>query len=79
MECWLNKQAKQQKRISQQIERQLAKDERDAKRELRVFLLGNGQSGKSALIRQMRIIHSEGYSREHNKVFISHEYVQNCL
>lgn len=40
MECCLSEEAKEQKRINQEIERQLRKDKRDARRELKLLLLG---------------------------------------
>ena len=41
MACCLSEEAKEQKRINQEIERQLRKDKRDARRELKLLLLGN--------------------------------------
>lgn len=58
------------KRINQEIEKQLRKDKRDARRELKLLLLGTGESGKSTFIKQMRIIHGAGYSDEDKKSFI---------
>ena len=40
MACCLTEEAKEQKRINQEIERQLRKDKRDARRELKLLLLG---------------------------------------
>ncbi|XP_066269744.1 guanine nucleotide-binding protein subunit alpha-11 [Branchiostoma lanceolatum] len=64
MACCLSEEAKEQKRINQEIEKQLRKDKRDARRELKLLLLGTGESGKSTFIKQMRIIHGAGYSDE---------------
>lgn len=33
-------------------------------KEVRILLLGSGESGKSTIIKQMKIIHQNGYSRE---------------
>ncbi|XP_069190063.1 guanine nucleotide-binding protein G(q) subunit alpha isoform X4 [Procambarus clarkii] len=70
MACCLSEEAKEQKRINQEIERQLRKDKRDARRELKLLLLGTGESGKSTFIKQMRIIHGAGYSDEDKRGFI---------
>jgi len=70
MECCLSEEAKEQKRINQEIERQLRRDKRDARRELKLLLLGTGESGKSTFIKQMRIIHGSGYSDEDKRGFI---------
>src|SRR5687768_9776749 len=57
-----------------EIERQLRKDKRDARRELKLLLLGTGESGKSTFIKQMRIIHGSGYSDEDKRGFIKLVY-----
>lgn len=44
MECCLSEEAKEQKRINQEIERQLRRDKRDARRELKLLLLGKWES-----------------------------------
>ncbi|KAG6444206.1 hypothetical protein O3G_MSEX003240 [Manduca sexta] len=74
MECCMSEEAKEQKRINQEIERQLRKDKRDARRELKLLLLGTGESGKSTFIKQMRIIHGSGYSDDDKRGFIKLVY-----
>ncbi|WWC69863.1 guanine nucleotide-binding protein subunit alpha [Kwoniella pini CBS 10737] len=46
------------------IDRQLEDDSRKFKRECKILLLGSGESGKSTIVKQMKIIHQNGYSRE---------------
>lgn len=43
MACCLSEEAKEQKRINQEIERQLRRDKRDARRELKLLLLGESR------------------------------------
>jgi len=74
MACCLSEEAKEQKRINQEIERQLRKDKRDARRELKLLLLGTGESGKSTFIKQMRIIHGSGYSDDDKRGFVKLVY-----
>jgi len=74
MACCLSEEQKEQKRINAEIERQLRKDKRDARRELKLLLLGTGESGKSTFIKQMRIIHGAGYSDEDKRIFIKLVY-----
>jgi guanine nucleotide-binding protein G(q) subunit alpha len=69
MACLLSEEAKEQKRINQEIEKQLKNDKRNARKELKLLLLGCGESGKSTFIKQMRIIHGSGYSDEDKKGF----------
>ena len=68
--CFLSEEAKEQRRINAEIERQLKKDKTDARREIKLLLLGTGESGKSTFIKQMRIIHGQGYSPEDRRGFI---------
>ncbi|XP_056601061.1 guanine nucleotide-binding protein subunit alpha-14-like isoform X2 [Triplophysa dalaica] len=51
-------------RIHQEIERQLKLDKTNASRQIKLLLLGTGESGKSTFIKQMRIIHGKGYTEE---------------
>lgn len=68
--CCLSEEAREQQRINQEIEKQLKKDKKDARRELKLLLLGTGESGKSTFIKQMRIIHGVGYSDDDRRAFI---------
>ncbi|XP_028912171.1 guanine nucleotide-binding protein subunit alpha-14 [Ornithorhynchus anatinus] len=67
--CCLSAEERESQRISAEIEKQLRRDKRDARRELKLLLLGTGESGKSTFIKQMRIIHGSGYSDEDRKGF----------
>ncbi|XP_040844720.1 guanine nucleotide-binding protein subunit alpha-14 isoform X1 [Ochotona curzoniae] len=72
--CCLSAEEKESQRISAEIERQLRRDRKDARRELKLLLLGTGESGKSTFIKQMRIIHGSGYSDEDRKGFTNLVY-----
>ncbi|XP_018328194.1 guanine nucleotide-binding protein G(q) subunit alpha isoform X3 [Agrilus planipennis] len=74
MACCQSDEVREQKRINQEIEKQLRRDKRDARRELKLLLLGTGESGKSTFIKQMRIIHGAGYSDEDKRGFIKLVY-----
>ncbi|XP_056146289.1 guanine nucleotide-binding protein G(q) subunit alpha-like [Lampris incognitus] len=67
--CCLSEEAKEARRINDEIERQLRRDKRDSRREFKLLLLGTGESGKSTFIKQMRIIHGSGYSEEDKRGF----------
>ncbi|KAM9329209.1 guanine nucleotide-binding protein subunit alpha-14 isoform 1-T1 [Gastrophryne carolinensis] len=67
--CCLSAEEKESQRINAEIERQLRRDKKDARRELKLLLLGTGESGKSTFIKQMRIIHGSGYTDEDRKGF----------
>uniref|UniRef100_A0A8C4ZMP7 Guanine nucleotide-binding protein subunit alpha n=1 Tax=Gadus morhua TaxID=8049 RepID=A0A8C4ZMP7_GADMO len=70
MACCLSEEAKESKRINAEIDKQLRRDKRDSRRELKLLLLGTGESGKSTFIKQMRIIHGAGYTDEDKRGFI---------
>ncbi|KAA0716508.1 Guanine nucleotide-binding protein G(q) subunit alpha [Triplophysa tibetana] len=69
MACCLSEEAKEARRINDEIERQLRRDKKDAWREIKLLLLGTGESGKSTFIKQMRIIHGSGYSEDDRRGF----------
>lgn len=74
MLCCASEEAKEQKRINEEIEKQLRRDKRDARKELKLLLLGTGESGKSTFIKQMRIIHGTGYNDDDKRSFIKLVY-----
>lgn len=49
---------------SQAIDRQLDAQRDEMARTVRLLLLGAGESGKSTLVKQMKIIHGDGYTSE---------------
>ncbi|PAV56526.1 hypothetical protein WR25_14899 [Diploscapter pachys] len=54
---------------SKQIDEQLKADGERASREVKLLLLGAGESGKSTIVKQMKIIHETGYSDEERKQY----------
>ena len=50
--------------INNKIEDGLRKERRKFKREVKMLLLGAGDSGKSTIFKQMRIIHGDGFTKE---------------
>ncbi|QSS74757.1 small G-protein GPA3 [Histoplasma capsulatum G186AR] len=54
----------EQKKRSQLIDKGLEDDMKRLRRECKILLLGSGESGKSTIVKQMKIIHQNGYSVE---------------
>ncbi|KAK3722460.1 hypothetical protein LTR37_002452 [Vermiconidia calcicola] len=52
---------------SREIEKQLREDQKRAAKEVKLLLLGAGESGKSTVLKQMRLIHSKGFSPQERK------------
>lgn len=50
------------KERSDAIDRQIEEDSKRFKRECKILLLGSGESGKSTIVKQMKIIHQDGFS-----------------
>ncbi|XP_041525597.1 guanine nucleotide-binding protein subunit alpha-15 [Microtus oregoni] len=56
-------------RIDQEINKILLEQKKQERGELKLLLLGPGESGKSTFIKQMRIIHGAGYSEDDRRAF----------
>ncbi|XP_034068554.1 guanine nucleotide-binding protein subunit alpha-14 isoform X1 [Gymnodraco acuticeps] len=67
--CCVSGEDKENQRINEEIEKQLRRDKKDSRRELKLLLLGTGESGKSTFIKQMRIIHGGGYTDEDKRSY----------
>ncbi|KAM0205707.1 hypothetical protein ACHAPQ_007108 [Fusarium lateritium] len=53
-----------QKKKSQAIDKVLEEDSKRLRKECKILLLGSGESGKSTIVKQMKIIHLKGYSED---------------
>ncbi|CAF1024445.1 unnamed protein product [Adineta steineri] len=74
MMCCLSAKAREQKQRNREIEKQLLLDKKNQRREL-IFLLFDAEgSGKSTLMKQMRIIYGTGYSEEDKRSFVKFVY-----
>jgi len=51
------------------IDRQLRTDLREYENTIKILLLGAGESGKSTVVKQMKIIHGDGYSQQELESF----------
>ena len=52
---------------SKEIEKQLREDQKRMAKEVKLLLLGAGESGKSTVLKQMRLIHTKGFSTQERK------------
>lgn len=54
----------QQRRRSKKIDRLLKKDKNILRRQVKLLLLGAGESGKSTFLKQMKIIHGDNFDND---------------
>ena len=72
---------KRQRKTNKEIERQIQKDKQVYRATHRLLLLGAGESGKSTLVKQMRILHEETpFSEEEKKQKVcTYQAVPSCI
>lgn len=57
-----NKRAQRER--SYAIDKQIEEDSKKYRKECKILLLGSGESGKSTVVKQMKIIHQNGYTKD---------------
>ncbi|XP_054645343.1 guanine nucleotide-binding protein subunit alpha-11-like isoform X2 [Dunckerocampus dactyliophorus] len=67
--CCLSEEEQRKMAVNREIERILKQQKKRERREIKILLLGTGESGKTTFIRQMRIIHGRGFSEEDRRGF----------
>ncbi|KAK0249918.1 Guanine nucleotide-binding protein alpha-2 subunit [Friedmanniomyces endolithicus] len=85
-----NNEGGDQKKRSQMIDRTLEEDSKKLRRECKILLLGtispllagarvgSGESGKSTIVKQMKIIHQNGYTQDELKLY-RHTIYKNLI
>ncbi|XP_016957095.1 G protein alpha q subunit [Drosophila biarmipes] len=70
MDCCLSDREREAKRISNEIDKILRMHKKKGRLDVKVLVLGTGDSGKSTFIKQMRIIHGDDYSEKERREYI---------
>uniref|UniRef100_A0A915EKI6 Uncharacterized protein n=1 Tax=Ditylenchus dipsaci TaxID=166011 RepID=A0A915EKI6_9BILA len=73
-----SKDDKDQKKLNRRIEDQIRKDQSMSLRIIKLLLLGAGESGKSTILKQMRILHKDGFSKSDLELIKPVVY-SNCI
>ncbi|KAF9098303.1 guanine nucleotide-binding protein subunit alpha [Mortierella sp. AD031] len=69
MGCCLSQEEREAHQTHESIESQLKRDRATMRNEVKMLLLGAGESGKSTILKQMKLIHEGGYSNEEREAF----------
>ncbi|KAI8594954.1 guanine nucleotide binding protein, alpha subunit [Dissophora ornata] len=69
MGCCMSQDDKESRSRNDAIESQLRRDRMQMRNEVKMLLLGAGESGKSTILKQMKLIHDGGYSNEEREAF----------
>ncbi|KAI8059352.1 guanine nucleotide binding protein, alpha subunit [Gongronella butleri] len=69
MGCCQSSEAQEGKARNDEIENQIKRDKINMKNEVKLLLLGAGESGKSTILKQMKLIHDGGYSHDEREAF----------
>ncbi|KAI8819259.1 guanine nucleotide binding protein, alpha subunit [Fimicolochytrium jonesii] len=69
MGCFMSAEEKENKRKNDAIEDALKQEKVKLRNEVKMLLLGAGESGKSTILKQMKLIHDNGYSVEERETF----------
>ncbi|KAI8141026.1 guanine nucleotide binding protein, alpha subunit [Fennellomyces sp. T-0311] len=69
MGCCQSAETQEGKARNEEIENQIKRDKLNLRNEVKMLLLGAGESGKSTILKQMKLIHDDGYSLDEREAF----------
>ncbi|XP_054157685.1 guanine nucleotide-binding protein subunit alpha-11-like [Oppia nitens] len=70
MDCCRSDESSLERKINKRIQIEIKKDKRNSRRQIKLLLLGTGESGKSTFIKQMRIIQEKDFSSAEKQRYI---------
>ncbi|KAF8952182.1 guanine nucleotide-binding protein subunit alpha [Entomortierella lignicola] len=69
MGCCISQEDKEGRSRNEAIESQLRRDRVQMRNEVKMLLLGAGESGKSTILKQMKLIHDGGYTKDEREAY----------
>ncbi|XP_037121590.1 guanine nucleotide-binding protein subunit alpha-11-like [Syngnathus acus] len=69
-DCCLSHEEAERRMVSKEIERRLRLDKKENERSIKLLFLGTAESGKSTFLKQIRILHGNGYTEAQRMTFI---------
>ncbi|KAJ3331312.1 guanine nucleotide-binding protein subunit alpha [Blyttiomyces sp. JEL0837] len=69
MGCAQSAEDKETKMRNDEIDAALKKEKLNLRNEVKMLLLGAGESGKSTILKQMKLIHDSGYNNDEREAF----------
>ncbi|CAO3596745.1 unnamed protein product [Absidia cylindrospora] len=69
MGCCQSNESQEGKARNEEIENQIKRDKINMRNEVKLLLLGAGESGKSTILKQMKLLHDGGFSRDEREAF----------
>lgn len=69
MGCGQSSEQQENRKKNEEIENSIKKEKQQLAKEVKMLLLGAGESGKSTILKQMTLIHGKGYSEQEKEAF----------
>ncbi|KAI8372209.1 guanosine nucleotide binding protein alpha subunit [Blakeslea trispora] len=67
--CLASEKEKEDVKTNRTIEKQIKADQKRLRTEIKILLLGAGESGKSTILKQMKLIHTSGFDRSERESY----------
>ncbi|KAJ3240635.1 guanine nucleotide-binding protein subunit alpha [Chytriomyces hyalinus] len=61
---WIDNETGEVAMANKEIERQISKDRQELQKQVKLLLLGSGETGKSTILKQFRLIYGPGFTQE---------------
>ncbi|KAJ3436845.1 g protein alpha i subunit [Anaeramoeba flamelloides] len=63
------KERRAKKKRNKRLEKEFAQDNEELNKEIKILVLGTGDSGKSTFVKQMQILYKEGFNESEKELY----------